>query len=289
MVEYKNRAFLSGVADDTSYRIQHLNKLLGFLGRVVSCYVYDDGGAGGGKVAKSKDLQCSSNERVGGADDLPLQGDDCHGKKQVARRQGKDHTDGNRDASMQGGQECVSAVAACPAGMGQKAMVRRLISTLRSRFGLDQAICTLLELEAECWQSGHPQETGQRCKEGSEDLEQEEGGKEKAKRKEKKQKEGQGKAAAGAACPESDKNMAKKVEGGMGASANGGESSQDDQRGGTGARSPGFAKKLGTFTNRVRGHVGADGRIQLDKLFNSNLPVRSTSGARACLLRPVVI
>ena len=281
MVAYKDRICFNGEADTEtakSERIQQLNKLLTFLRRVVSCYIYEDGGAGGGKGTKSKEPMCGGKAGESEVNGLPQKGGGSHGgdEQDGAKKRRNDsqsrrrESSGKRDGVMQDGASCGNAGVVHPVGFGQKAMVRRLINTLRSRFGLDQVLCTLLELEADCAASKGRRPPGN---DQREEGRKEEGGD----KKKGKQKGEDGDTHA------SKKMMSKKI---MNAdtisneerkSESKDEKSKDGKRADTSVEGPGFAQKLGKFTNQVREHVGADGHLEFDKLFGSSLPVRWAS------------
>ena len=285
MVAYKDRICLNGEADtDTakSVRILQLNKLLDFLRRVVSCYIYEDGGAGGGKGTKSKEPMCGGRAREGDVNGSPQKGSGSNGgdgqdgaKKGNYSPSGRRESSGKRDGVMQDGAPCGNAGVVHPVGFGQKTMVRRLINTLRSRFGLDQVLCTLLELEADCASSKgcHPPGTGQWEEGGKEEG----GDKKKGKQKGKEQKGKDGDKHSSKKMMRNKIMNADTISNEEDKSESRDEKSKDGKRADTSVEGTGFAQKLGKFTNQVREHVGADGRLDFDKLFGCSLPVRWAS------------
>ena len=215
-------------AAQRSVRVKHLERLLFFLRRVVSCYVYDVGGDGGA---------------VGlGA-----------GKERDDKKDQRKERDGS-------GKE-----GSVVQDVGQKAMVRRLLSQLRYRFGLEQVIRLLLVLQAK----GADGEGGgggkERSGKGKGSTEKEaaaRGGRDKT---------GKGKADEGTAGGQDSKPKQTGKEKSAGTTKLNPSVTASGANKGCG---DGFAQRLGTFTTSVREYVSSDGRLDWKAFFGNELPVK---------------
>ena len=151
--------------------------------------------------------------------------------------------------------------------------MRRLINSLRTRFGLEQVLHLLILLQSQ--ESLSSRDKGAQGDEDDGDLAGQQGA---SGRKQKKLKRGLGGEAnksnatsLAASSKHPDNDGVNKAAHRSGAGAGADKHHQDAA----------FAKKLGVFTSSVRDFVGADGRLLLEKLFGNQHPVKLEIAAGA--------